>query len=89
MSKVTPGSEATGEAAGGDAGKGKPWRRVLRRAGIAASGLAGVALIAFFLLPVWISNEQGRTYVLQRINSGLQVKVSVEDWSRDGFAGRN
>jgi hypothetical protein len=65
----------------------KRWRKALRRLAYAGLGLLGIALVIFFLLPVWISNEQGRTYVLQQINKNMRAKVDIEDWSLGWFRG--
>jgi hypothetical protein len=73
------------------------WRKIGRRAGIALLGLLILLLVVFFLLPVWISNEQGRTYVLQRINRRLNasaapgspgpINLAIGDWSLGWFRG--
>jgi hypothetical protein len=65
----------------------KRWRKALRRLAYAGLGLLGIAMVIFFLLPVWISNEQGRTYVLQQINKNMRAKVAIEDWSLGWFRG--
>src|SRR5687767_3296906 len=61
--------------------------KALRRLLYAGLGLLGIALVIFFLLPVWISNEQGRTYVLQQINKSMKAQVAIENWSLGWFRG--
>jgi hypothetical protein len=72
--------------ADGGARRGR-WSKLWKRAGFGMVGIVAILLVVFFLLPVWLSNEQGRTYVLQRINSHLRAKIQVEDWSLGWFRG--
>ena len=74
------------------------WRQVRRRVGMGALAAVILFLVVFFLLPVWISNEQGRAYVLQRFNRRLAAaagadggpgrptaRVLVDEWSVGWF----
>lgn len=63
------------------------WRRFAKRAGFAALGLLIIALVIFFMLPVWISNEQGRNYVLGRLNKRLAATVAISRWQLGWFRG--
>jgi hypothetical protein len=63
----------------------KRWRKRLKRVAWLGLGLLGMLLVVFLLLPVWISNEQGRQYVLERLNRGSAAKISVDDWSLSWF----
>ena len=65
----------------------RPLRKRLRRAGWILLGLRGILLVIFRLLPVWMSNEQGRLYVLGRLNRGSAAKLSADDWSLSWFRG--
>jgi hypothetical protein len=68
---------------------------VLRRA-IVVGAIGFLLLLAvFFLIPVWMSNEQGRDYVLERLNKRLagsapnpyeaNAQVLVDKWSLGWF----
>ena len=62
------------------------WRKLTRRALLGAAGVLILLLAAFFMLPMWISNEQGRLYVLDRLNDRLHgPKVAVDAWSLGWF----
>src|SRR5438105_3129263 len=62
------------------------WRKFLRRVWFVGICLFVILLVAFLLLPVWISNEQGRLYVLDRLNDRLHgPKVAVDQWSLGWF----
>src|SRR6478672_9315615 len=69
------------------------WKRILRRLGVIAGIGMLLVLAVFFLIPVWISNEQGRDYVLQRLNKRLaapnlyeaNARVLVDHWSLGWF----
>ncbi len=65
----------------------RPLRKRLRRAGWILLGFLGILLVIFLLLPVWMSNEQGRLYVLGRLNRGSAAKLSADDWSLSWFRG--
>ncbi|HVT79390.1 MAG TPA: hypothetical protein VHM90_01930, partial [Phycisphaerae bacterium] len=42
----------------------------------------------FFLIPGWISNDQGRAYVLDRLNARLHgPRVTIDKWSLSWFSG--
>lgn len=71
------------------------WKRVLRRL-LVVGAIASLLLLAvFFLIPVWISNEQGRDYVLERLNKRLagsapnpyeaNAQVRVDKWALGWF----
>src|ERR1035437_5332900 len=65
---------------------GLRWRKLVRRGGLVAVALVVLLGVVFFLLPVWISNEQGRLYVLDRLNDRLHgPKVAVDQWSLGWF----
>jgi len=65
---------------------GLRWHKFLRRVWKFGLGLLVILLVAFLLLPVWISNEQGRLYVLDRLNDRLHgPKVAVDQWSLGWF----
>ncbi|MCL2646625.1 MAG: hypothetical protein FWD61_06415 [Phycisphaerales bacterium] len=72
------------------------WKKVFKRFAWGGLGLLVIFLIVLFLLPIWISNEQGRTYVLQRINARLRAAapnpdnaaiLAIENWSLGWFHG--
>lgn len=68
------------------ASAGGRWRRYARRAAFLAAAALVVLFVAFFLLPVWISNEQGRRYVLDRLNARLHgPTVAIDTWSLGWF----
>src|SRR4051812_12604880 len=60
----------------------RKWRQVARRAGLVVLGALILFAVAFVMLPIWISNEQGRAYVLDRINRRLNgPRVAIDGWS--------
>ncbi len=62
------------------------WRRALRRLAVAAVALLLIFAVVFFLIPVWISNDQGRLYVLDRLNARLHgPRVTIDKWSLSWF----
>src|SRR3954464_14375361 len=62
------------------------WRMIGRRLGLVALGAAVMFVVAVFLLPMWISNEQGRTYILDRINRKLNgPRIAIDSWSIGWF----
>jgi len=62
------------------------WRKLVRRVLLLWVGMLILLAGAFFLLPVWISNEQGRLYVLDRLNDHLHgPRVAVDEWSLGWF----
>ena len=63
------------------------FHRVARRALVAAAGFLVIALIIFFMLPVWISNEQGRTYVLSHISKRINGSLVIRNWKLGWFRG--
>jgi hypothetical protein len=63
----------------------KTWRRFFKRLAFGLAGLLVILLIVFLLLPQWISNEQGRTYVLQQLNKRTRAQVSIGDWTLGWF----
>ena len=56
-------------------------RRNARRWIAVAGGVLVIMLVVFLLLPVWLSNEQGRTFVLQRFNRDLPGTLDIKRWS--------
>ncbi len=46
-------------------------RKIGRRIGIAVLAMLLLLLVVFFLFPIWISNQQGRVYMLDRLNRQL------------------
>jgi hypothetical protein len=62
-------------------------RKRLKRLAWAGVGFLGILLVIFLLLPVWMSNEQGRLYVLERLNRGSLAHISADDWSLSWFKG--
>ena len=63
-------------------------QRFLKRLMLAGLGLLVIALVVFFMLPYWMSNEQGRNYVLGRLNRRINGTISVGSWKLGGFQGR-
>lgn len=71
------------------------WKRLLRRAFIIFAIAFLLLLAVFFLIPVWMSNEQGRDYVLERLNKRLagsapnlyeaNAQVLVDKWTLGWF----
>jgi len=62
------------------------WRQVARRVGLVLLGALILFAVAFAMLPVWISNEQGRAYVLDRINRRLNgPRLAIDGWSIGWF----
>ena len=62
------------------------WRKLSRRALLISAAALIVHLAVFFLLPIWISNEQGRNYVLDRLNRRLNgPRVTIDSWSLGWF----
>ncbi len=62
-------------------------RRNLRRTLFGLLGLFVILLIVFLLLPQWISNDQGRLYILQKLNARIHGTANVADWSFGWFHG--
>ena len=63
------------------------WRVLARRAALAGIGLLALVIVVFLLLPVWISNDQGRAYILDRINARLNgPRIAVDKWSLGWFS---
>lgn len=72
-------------------------RRALRWLLYVVAGLLLVLAVSFFLLPVWLSNEQGRNYVLGRLNQkltelglpadGPNAGLSAASWQLSWFGG--
>ncbi|HUO10133.1 MAG TPA: hypothetical protein VM008_17640 [Phycisphaerae bacterium] len=66
----------------------KTWRRFFKRLGFGLAGLFAILLVVFFLLPQWISNDQGRIYILQQLNKRMRgggANLSVGDWTLRWF----
>ncbi len=63
------------------------WKRVAKRVLLALAGLLTLLIVVFFLLPIWISNEQGRAYVLQQLNKDLPGTVDIHRWSLSWWRG--
>ncbi len=62
------------------------WQKLARRGMLALAGALILLIAIFFLIPVWMSNEQGRIYVLDRINRTLAgPRVSIDNWSLGWF----
>ena len=58
----------------------------LRRGLLALAGIFVLFIAVFLLIPVWMSNEQGRIYVLDRINRSLHgPRVAIDKWSLGWF----
>ncbi len=62
-------------------------RTLLKRVAIGGAGLLAILLIVFFLLPQWISDDQGRAYVLQQLNKRIDATLAVGSWSVGWFHG--
>ncbi|HVS71127.1 MAG TPA: hypothetical protein VHQ47_07730, partial [Phycisphaerae bacterium] len=73
-------------AQGGVAGR-KRWKKRMKRVGWIGLGFVGMGVVVFFLLPVWMSNAQGRAWVLERLNAGSGARISCDDWSLSWFKG--
>jgi hypothetical protein len=59
---------------------------VARRLLLAAGALLLILSVVFFLIPVWISNDQGRAYVLDRVNARLKgPRITIDKWSLSWF----
>jgi hypothetical protein len=71
----------------GGAGRRRVWRKWARRWLVGLGGVVIVVGVVFLLLPVWISNEQGRTYVLQRVNRNLAGTLDIKHWSVSWWRG--
>lgn len=63
------------------------WRKRAKRLAWIGIGLLGILVVVFLLLPVWMSNEQGRQYVLERLNRGSAARINADDWSLSWFKG--
>jgi hypothetical protein len=63
------------------------WRKRFKRLAWIGLGLLGILLVVFLLLPVWMSNEQGRQYILERLNRGSTARINADDWSLSWFKG--
>ena len=61
------------------------WRRFFKRLAFGLAGLLAILLIVFLLLPQWISNDQGRTYILQQLNKRSRAQLAIADWSLGWF----
>src|SRR4051812_44348199 len=81
------GSAAAGKGVSAAVARKKRLRKIGRRVIYGTLGIGGILLVVFFLLPVWISNEQGRVYALQQINKHMKAKLEVEDWVVGWFHG--
>ncbi|HVX85048.1 MAG TPA: hypothetical protein VH253_09550 [Phycisphaerae bacterium] len=67
---------------------GKRWKKRMKRVGWIGLGFVGMGVVVFFLLPVWMSNAQGRAWVLERLNAGGGgARISCDDWSLSWFKG--
>ncbi len=62
-------------------------RRLAKRLVFGCLGLFAILLIVFLLLPQWISNDQGRIYVLQQINKRSKATLAISNWSLGWFHG--
>lgn len=64
------------------------WQKISRRLLLACGGVLALLIAVFFLIPVWMSNEQGRIYVLDRLNRSLNgPRVTIDRWSLGWFHG--
>ena len=63
----------------------RTWRRFFKRLAFGLAGLLAILLIVFLLLPQWISNDQGRTYVLQQLNKRTRAQLAISDWTLGWF----
>jgi hypothetical protein len=62
------------------------WPKWSRRAALAALAFLVLLAAGFFLLPLWISNEQGRLYSLDRLNDRLHgPRLAVDSWTLGWF----
>ena len=58
----------------------------LRRGVLVFAGLFVLFIAVFLLIPVWMSNEQGRIYVLDRVNRSLNgPRIAIDKWSLGWF----
>ena len=64
------------------------WQKISRRLMLACGAAFALVIVVFFLIPVWMSNEQGRIYVLDRLNRSLNgPRVTIDQWSLGWFHG--
>ncbi len=63
------------------------WRKVAKRVIIFGGGFLVIVAVVLLLLPVWMSNEQGRAYILARINKNAEGTVAVDRWSVSWWRG--
>ncbi|MGN6368526.1 MAG: hypothetical protein ACTHN5_09720 [Phycisphaerae bacterium] len=63
----------------------KTWRRFFKRLALGLAGLLIILLVVFLLLPSWISNDQGRTYVLQQLNKRTRAQIAIGEWTLGWF----
>jgi hypothetical protein len=54
---------------------------------VVAIGLLVIAIVIFLMLPYWMSNEQGKAYVLSRLNRRINGTVGVGSWKLGWFSG--
>ena len=65
----------------------RPKRRWGRRVGIGMGVVMVVGIVVVLLLPMWVSEGQGRAWVLGRMNRGMRVQVAVGEWELGWFRG--
>jgi hypothetical protein len=91
MDELTPDLAHTpAKPEGGDEPPPRPptrLRKFIKRLTYFGIGLLIIAVVIFFMLPVWMSNEQGRNYLLGRFNKRINGKVTVGSWNLSWFSG--
>lgn len=69
-----------------DAGPGK-LSGIKKKFGLILIIVSAVILLLFFLIPVYLSSEAGKNFIVKKINSDLDGKVKMNDFSMGWFKG--